>query len=473
MSHVHLSRELLEAADRGELPQGFLFDVLVQHLAARCPTCARALADWTAWRKVRGTPAATGSTVRTVAALLDRLPRELAAADRALRRAREDLRRLRRLPPEERIPAMERSRTRLRGPDLAELALEEARRHLPGAPREAFSWAAVAGHAVLWTPGVPFHRPGRTGLERRCWALQARAFAHAGNALRAQEGYAEAEASFERAWSALRYGGVTDLAAHAEVACLEASLHRARRRFAAADETLRMAATLYRVLGHRERLARAHLTQSTIYQAWGRPEEALEAAEAAEAALLRRAGRRRTGAQAEPPRPPEPDPRLLLMARHNRTDYLCDLGRFTEASGLLEANRHLYARFDDPWTQLRLAWVEGRVARGLGRAGAAEERLLTAREGFQREGAAYDVALVSLELAGLYLEQGRSAGVLELAREMAATFRRVGVHREAREAAELFARAAAQQEVTGRLLARLAHYLRQARYGPGIAFQKP
>jgi hypothetical protein len=49
--------------------------------------------------------------------------------------------------------------------------------------------------------------------------------------------------------------------------------------------------------------------------------------------------------------------------------------------------------------------------------------------------------LVSLELAGLYLEQGRTADVKRLMRQMEPVFRDQGVHAEARKALALFRRA--------------------------------
>jgi tetratricopeptide (TPR) repeat protein len=429
----------------------------LEHLVGRCPTCARELARWNAWKEVRGTPAGTRGVVTALRMLLATLPARLAASATELRHARRAVAALRPLGPEARRDRFRRSHGRFRGPAFAELALAEARAALPGHPANALSWACIA------ELGVGFVPPAR-GLDdaehqapagRRA-SLLGRALAHQGNALRILERFDEAEVCFEAAHDALRKNGATDLAAFAEVACLEASLHRDRRDFSRAEEALHHASLLYAVLEDRRELARARLKRGTLYHAWGRAGEALGAAEAAEAAL----------AAADPA-----EPRLLLAARHNRADYLCDLYRFREAADLLEESRALYEAFGDAWTRLRLAWLEGKIARGLGRDEEAEARLRAARDGFRAEGSAYDAALVALELAALYLARGRTSDVRALAREMVETFGRLGVHREAREAARLFARAAAREAVTAELVARLAAYLRQARSGPGFAFR--
>ncbi len=451
MSHVHLSRELLHAVAEQRVPPQIATDLMIEHLLGRCPTCAEEVGRWLAWKDVRNTPEGAGGLVTALRLLLDRLPAELAASEQALRRARRDVARLRGLPPEERRPAAERARQGCRGTAFASLCLEEARSCLPGQPRDALGWAEAAVFGATWAG--PSRQPRVPAATQ---ALRARALAHRGNALRILERLEDAEDDFDRALALLRDGGVTDLAAQAEVATLEASLHRDRRRFAAAEGALHVAGLLQTVREDRPALAKARLMQGTVYHAWGRPEDALVAAEAAEEALEGNGF---------------PPPRLRLAVRHNRGFYLCELGRFADAREVLEASRDLYAQFDDAWTRLRLAWLEGKLGAGLGRDGEAEERFRAARDGFLTEGSAYDAALVSLELAALYLHRGRCAEVRELAEEMVATFRRLGVHREAVEAAGLFARAAAQEALTAAFLARLAHYLRQARCGPAFAFQ--
>lgn len=147
----------------------------------------------------------------------------------------------------------------------------------------------------------------------------------------------------------------------------------------------------------------------------------------------------------------EAEPRLYLNGRHNLAVYLTESGRFEEAADLLEADEELYRRFPEPWTQLRLSWLRGKIAAGRGEV-AAERWFLETREGFIREGIGYDAAMVSLDLALLYLKEGRTGDVRRLAEEMVALFEAQDVHREAMAAVLLFRDAALREEVTAALV---------------------
>lgn len=367
MSDIHLSRELLRATADGRVPGEITRQVAFEHLLARCPTCAGEVSRFAAWKALRGTPEGAAGVASALGLLLDRLPGELAEHEAKRERARRDVARLRKLPPEERLAPVECARTRFRGPVFGALCLEEARAALPGRPRDALAWADAAAFGAY---SVPDSEVRTRQAERAVTALQALATAHRGNALRILERFEEAERAIEHAGAILREYGVTDLGAQAEVAALEASLLRARRRFRAAESALQVASLLHAVRDDRPALARTRLTRGTLYHAWGRTEEALAAAEAAEEALNGLA---------------EAAPRLRLAVRHNRADYLCELARFADAREVLEASRDLYARFDDAWTRLRLAWLEGKLAAGLGRDEEAEEHLRAARDGFRAE----------------------------------------------------------------------------------------
>jgi len=441
MNSVHLSKELLDAVAAERLEPDVLQEMLLLHLAEGCPTCEEAVSSWAGWRRLRGTPRGAAGLVQALRLLLERVPDAGRKAIEAERLAREDLETLRPLPHPERQQRIGRGLGRFRGPELAALCLEEARRSLPAHPGRAREWAVAAEQAALRTRDP-------AALDR-AEALLALAIAHQGNALRALERFPAAEERFGRAEEMVRLGVVHDLSDLAEIHCLEASLHRDLRRFDASERCLLQGALLYRVARDRPREASSLVTLSTLYQAQGWSARALETAERAEEAL-----------------PEAADPRLLLAVRHNRARFLCELGRHVDAAEALEDARPLYALFDDAWTQLRLAWLEGTIARGRGEVERAEERLRTAREGFLAEESAYDAALVSLELAGLYLDQGRTAAVRRLAEEMVGTFRFLGVRREALAAAALFAEAAERERVTAGLVARLALYLRQSQ-GPG------
>lgn len=83
----------------------------------------------------------------------------------------------------------------------------------------------------------------------------------------------------------------------------------------------------------------------------------------------------------------------------------------------------------------------------------------------------YDMALVSLDLAVIYLEQGHTQKVKELAREMRPIFYREQVHREALAALKLFCESAAQETATAGLARQLLSYLNRARHYPVGPFE--
>lgn len=80
---------------------------------------------------------------------------------------------------------------------------------------------------------------------------------------------------------------------------------------------------------------------------------------------------------------------------------------------------------------------------------------------FLRLGKGLDAALVSLDLAVLLWEQGRTDELKELAAEMMMAFESREVHREALAALALFQQACAQERMTGDLIRQVAARLRQ------------
>ena len=76
------------------------------------------------------------------------------------------------------------------------------------------------------------------------------------------------------------------------------------------------------------------------------------------------------------------DRRLASMLRQNPALLLCHLGRYAEAEALLPEIRVLTMQLDNKLDSLRLRWLEGRVAAGLGRAEEALAALSQVRAGF-------------------------------------------------------------------------------------------
>lgn len=282
--------------------------------------------------------------------------------------------------------------------------------------------------------------------------LQARAWAYLGNARRiafdltgAEEALLEAERHAE--------GGSADPLEEARILDLRASLLGDQGRFEQAAELLDLVIGIYDDLHEPHRKGRAMISQGVFLGQAGGPEEAIR--------------QLRKGLSLVEW---EREPRLVLMARHNLAWFLNDSGQSEEALQQLERFLHTYGEFPDAWTELRLAWLSGRIAARLGYFPEAERTLAEVRQRCLAEGHGYDASLVTLDLAHLYLRQGRGAEVRELAAGMLAVFLSQDVHRQAAAALAVFQRAAELDEATPLLLDEIGTYLRRARRNPRLRF---
>jgi tetratricopeptide (TPR) repeat protein len=169
---------------------------------------------------------------------------------------------------------------------------------------------------------------------------------------------------------------------------------------------------------------------------------------------------------------PNRDPRLLLCLQHNLLDNLASAGRSAEARELLPEVEALCRSAGSRLDEIRLRWVAGRIAAGLGDRSGARRSFGDARREFAARGMAYDAALVSLELAVLLIEQGETAEVRELADKIAEIFRARDVHRETLAALAVFRAAAALDAATADLARDLAAYLTRARLDLELRFER-
>jgi len=167
----------------------------------------------------------------------------------------------------------------------------------------------------------------------------------------------------------------------------------------------------------------------------------------------------------------EGDPQLLFAQRFNLLFDLTHLGKHAQAAAGLPEVQALAARNGNALDGVRLTWLEGRIAAGLGRVDEAIVLFSRARSEFAARDIPYDTALVTLELALVYAEQGRTAQVKALARQSGPVFEAQDVHREALAAFALFRRAAEEERITVSLLRRLLAYFRQARHDPDLRFE--
>jgi hypothetical protein len=142
-----------------------------------------------------------------------------------------------------------------------------------------------------------------------------------------------------------------------------------------------------------------------------------------------------------------------------------------EARDLYRETRPLYRDFGEPFIQNRRQWLKGKIARGMGRTIRAEALFLKAREGFLAEGIPYDTALISLELATLYAEQGRTADLKRLAEEIVPIFASRKIHREALAALAFLKQAIEAEAASLDVIVRVAAFLKRAENDLGLKFE--
>jgi tetratricopeptide (TPR) repeat protein len=438
MADLHITRDLLQAASRGEIPPRLLTQLGVRHLMTLCPHCREEILAWQ--RERDAGPADYDRAFRVLPAVLGRHTGE---SERQQEKAEREAAVLLRLPQEERLGKVRRARSRFRGTALARILLDESRRQIPSDPDESFHLAELARTILHGSPEAP-------GI----FDLLALATACMANARRAAGALRDAEGLFGHARYVISQHGVTDTEVLARIDELEGSLRKDQRRFEPAEELLTRSAMLYRVIGATVETARVLLNLGSLSFYRGMPDQAIVFVRTALEEI-----------------PADTQPRLYLNGRHNLASYLAAAGRFEEAADVLETDEDLYRRFPEPWTQLRLAWLRGKIAAGRGKVEAAERSLLEARDGFLRSGIGYDAAMVSLDLALLYLRQERNAEIRRLAEEMFPVFEAQDVHREALAALRLFQEAARREEVTVELVQELAVFFRDVRVDPSLRFR--
>lgn len=229
-----------------------------------------------------------------------------------------------------------------------------------------------------------------------------------------------------------------------------ASLRREQRRFAEARDLLAQA----RAAAPPEAAGRILLNEAFTELAMGDSEGAV--------ATLRRA---------EPIVEAHGDTRLRFGTRFNLARGLCDLERFDEAAALVKPVRELALALRNELDALRTLWLQAKVWAGLGHRDEAEAAFEQVRRELQAHTIPFDYALATLELAALNLEQGRTAEVRRLAREMYWIFNAEGMHEHALAAIAVFQQAAEQEAATVELTRRVLRFLERAQHDPELRFE--
>lgn len=278
--------------------------------------------------------------------------------------------------------------------------------------------------------------------------LQARALAERGNARRVADDLQGAESDLARALERT-VRGTGDPRLLARLMDLTASLRTDQRRFDEAFQLLDWVHAIHLELGESHEAGRALISKSNA---------AAYALDLEEAVRLLAQGLALIDADREP--------KLALAALHNLLSHLVDGGQLAQAARLYGESRALYASHGGRLERLKARWLEGRISSGLDDPAGAEKAFREVRAGFQDADLPYDMALVSLDLAALWLEQGRNREIQLLLDGTVAIFRARGIRREAIAALLMLREAFERERATAALLRTVASELARLESGP-------
>ncbi len=321
---------------------------------------------------------------------------------------------------------------------LCELLCERSLEAAPRKPKEAVELAHMALEIAAQVPGAdPWPR-----------RVQGYAWAHLGNALRVSSDLPAAEDAFRQAKKLWHSGDESGLLDGSRLLDLEASLR---------------------------------LHQGQPWQALAVLDQALVSSNAPPRLLLNKAKALIDVAEYEraidllqdtaPLINAEREPRLFLIQLQYLAHAWCYAENYPAAQGIIGQVRMLAERLGNEIDLVRILWLEGKLAAGLGRSEEAIATFHQVRSDFIVRDNAWDAALVSLELATILASENRTGAVKTLARQSAAIFRAQQVHREAQAALELFRQAAEKETATAELCRQLVTYLCSAHHNPGLCFR--
>ena len=278
-----------------------------------------------------------------------------------------------------------------------------------------------------------------------CWVadLQARSYACLGNARRILGELRSAETAFRKAENRLRETTGNPLV-EADILGMKGSLRCDQRRFSEAMELIGRAFTLYRENGDAHGIASSYLKQAKVLEESGELDASLS--------LLREAVADIDTAL---------EPQLSLYARFNLTACLVLAGRFEDAAELLPELGRICGPIAKPLDRVRLRWLSAKIACGRGPAAETETVLREVQKEFLSKGMGYETALVSLDLAILYIQEQRTTELRHLAVEIMPIFEARNMHREALATLVIFQNACEQERLTVQLATQLAAALRR------------
>lgn len=377
---------------------------LLQHVRA-CASCREALGAGTPGEPAgllfwRPSEMAAGQAVdRVLTALLPRIQAAARERDEAPALLAELLRHL-----PERRGLLVRNSKRFRNLPFCGLLLRRSYRDSVDAPREGERLAMLALELVESLDPSAYGARVLADARGRCWMTIGNARRLASDLRGAEEAFRQAEADLDQ--------GTGDLLEKAQFLTYKACLWRAQRRLDEAAGLFRRAVSVFLWAGEPRRAAESIAGLALVEEYRGEPARAIQTLEQADALT-----------------DPGEDPFFYCFVRFRRIGCLADAGRPLEAQALLARSPELY-RFPDEILQLRLRWLEARVALARGELRGGAGLLDEVRKELVRRENGYDAAVISLELALVSARLGRFRSMERLADQARRIFRGLGIARE-------------------------------------------
>ena len=297
---------------------------------------------------------------------------------------------------------------RFTAPQLVQRLLDRSHSVRYEDPEAMLHWATLAR-----TIATRSTEEALGGSPSRLSHLRASAWGQFGNALRVAGQLREAESALITAHRYLEAGS-RDPILKASLQEHMGSLYIFQRRFDEAIQEFTQATETYQQLGEAHAFARTLVRCSLAYLYAGNPETAVDLLNQAISMIDQ-----------------EADPHLLLAACHNLMNCYISLEQPERALSIYAETRDLYKEFGDSLILLRANWQEALLLRDLGHLRAAETALLRARQGFMERNLMYEVAVVCLDLAAVYVKLKSVDDLKETVTTALPIFRSLGVDREA------------------------------------------
>jgi len=421
MAEGHISEELLERFLRADISKADAREVL-RHLLSRCPECL-ALAS-----RITAQVGLYSKTTTWEEAYEEIFARSLAFVTEQEKRLAVEMLRgwgqwaaLEPVNPQERFALVEAD-PRYHTYGFYQRLLEASRWYIRTDPAEAVD---VVRLTIMVAELLD---PALMG-EKRVADLRAAAWASLGNARRLASDFEGSRRAFNETWRILEEEGTNEPLDRAHVIGLESGYMQDMGEFETAEASLEEALEIYRHLHDTHLEGRTLLKMGDcIGQIY--PERGI--------ARVR---------QALPLIDVAKEPRLELCAQHDLAWFLNDSGKPEEALVVLDRARPAYQQFPDKWTQLRLHWLEGRIAANLGDLAEAESIFSHLWDEFRARSLNHELVLVSIDLAEVLVSQGETARAVGLIKDSYPIMQAWGLHRYALAAWIVFEKAVAQGEV--------------------------